>query len=293
MNLYSMTGYGNNTISNEEFSVKVELKSVNNRYIDINIRLPKVLFPIEDKIRKTIRERVNRGKIDVFINLDFLNSTNTSITVDLNLAREYYKALSTIKNELEIDSSISLKDIYSFDSVLVQSSEEQDLTILENLVMESLEGALNNFLNMRKVEGDNIKKTFEERILYIKNVASILQERAPIALNQNLEKLKATINENVEAEKLDIQRLTTEIAIMADKLSIDEEITRVFIHLGQFNDIINLEEPIGRKLDFLVQELNREVNTIGSKSNDVKILNMVVELKSEIEKLREQIQNIE
>lgn len=288
-----MTGYGMGEYSNDKFHVKVEIKSVNNRYCDISIRLPKSLMALEDKIKKEIRNKVSRGKVDVFINVENLNASSSIIDVDLSLANQYFLALSKLKNELEIADDISLKDIYSMQGVITTTVEEESIDEYWIVLNEALNIALGNFLEMRNTEGENLKLDIKEKLRKILESAENLKRIAPISLKENINKLQENIKNNLKDENLDIQRLTTEVAIMSDKLSIDEEITRIFLHISQFNDIINFNEPVGRKLDFLIQELNREVNTVGSKSTNIEILNNVVNLKSEIEKIREQIQNIE
>lgn len=288
-----MTGYGMGEYSNDKFHVKVEIKSVNNRYCDISIRLPKSLMALEDKIKKEIRNKVSRGKVDVFINVENLNASSSIIDVDLSLANQYFLALSKLKNELEIADDISLKDIYSMQGVITTTVEEESIDEYWIVLNEALNIALGNFLEMRNTEGENLKLDIKEKLKNILESAENLKRIAPISLKENINKLQENIKNNLKDENLDIQRLTTEVAIMSDKLSIDEEITRIFLHISQFNDIINFNEPVGRKLDFLIQELNREVNTVGSKSTNIEILNNVVNLKSEIEKIREQIQNIE
>lgn len=291
--MYSMTGYGMGEHSNEKFHVKVEIKSVNNRYCDIAIRLPKNLIALEDKIKREIRNSVSRGKIDVFINIENLESDNSEIDVDLDLAKQYFDAFTKLREKLNIKDEISLSDIYKMQGVITATAKDEDIEEYWNVLSVALNTAIKNFLEMRKVEGENLKLDIEEKLRNIKTSSEAINEKAPISLEENTNKLKENIKNNLKDENLDIQRLTTEVAIMCDKLSIDEEITRIFLHISQFNDIINLNEPVGRKLDFLIQELNREVNTVGSKSTDIEILNNVVNLKSEIEKIREQIQNIE
>lgn len=291
--MYSMTGYGMGEHSNEKFHVKVEIKSVNNRYCDIAIRLPKNLIALEDKIKREIRNSVSRGKIDVFINIENLESDNSEIDVDLDLAKQYFDAFTKLRENLNIKDEISLSDIYKMQGVITATAKDEDIEEYWNVLSVALNTAIKNFLEMRKVEGENLKLDIEEKLRNIKKSSEAINEKAPISLEENTNKLKENIKNNLKDENLDIQRLTTEVAIMCDKLSIDEEITRIFLHISQFNDIINLNEPVGRKLDFLIQELNREVNTVGSKSTDIEILNNVVNLKSEIEKIREQIQNIE
>ena len=292
--MYSMTGYGMGEFSNEKYHVKVEMKSVNNRYCDIFIRLPKNLIALEDSVKKEIRSKVSRGKIDVFITVEELNSDSSTINVDINLAKKYYDALLSIKNNLSLEDNVKLSDIYNMQGVITTEVIEDDVDEYWVVMHKALETALDNFLNMRKTEGENIKKDIEVKLKNILSLAEEVKTLAPLSLEENTRKLKENIKNNLKDENLDIQRLTTEVAIMADKLSIDEEVTRIFLHINQFNDIISLDEqPVGRKLDFLIQELNREVNTTGSKTTDIKILNNVVNLKAEIEKIREQIQNIE
>lgn len=289
----SMTGYGLGISSDDKLKVKIEIKSVNNRYCDINVRLPRTLIFIEEKIKKEIKSRVHRGKIDVFLNLDYLNISEFDVSINKVLAKQYYDALSDLKDEFKIEDKIGLRDIYSMQGVMTNVSSDLDEDLYSELIFAALNEALDNFIKMRNVEGENIKESFEEILANIKIYADKIKELAPKALEENQEKLKETISKNVDEKYLDLPRLTTELAIMADKLSIDEEITRVFSHLSQFNDIIKGKGAIGRKLDFLVQELNREINTIASKTNNIDILQIAVEAKSDIEKLREQIQNIE
>ena len=289
----SMTSYGLGISSDDKLKVKIEIKSVNNRYCDINVRLPRTLIFIEEKIKKEIKSKVHRGKIDVFLNLDYLNISEFDVSINKVLAKQYYDALSDLKDEFKIEDKIGLRDIYSMQGVMTNISSDLDEDLYSELIFAALNEALDNFIKMRNVEGENIKESFEEILANIRIYADKIKELAPKALEENQEKLKETISNNVDEKYLDLPRLTTELAIMADKLSIDEEITRVFSHLSQFNDIIKGKGAIGRKLDFLVQELNREINTIASKTNNIDILQIAVEAKSDIEKLREQIQNIE
>ena len=291
--MYSMTGYGMGESSNDRFHTKIEIKSVNNRYCDIAIRLPRNLISLEEKIKREIKSKVSRGKIDVFINIESIENTSSTIDVDIPLAKQYYDALLKINKGLGLNDEVRLFDIYKMPNVITSTVEENDIEDYWKVIKEALDISIESFLDMRKIEGENIKLDIHSKLSNIISSAEIIKNRAPISLEENTRKFKENILNNLKDENLDIQRLTTEVAIICDKLSIDEEITRIFLHISQLNDIINSNEPIGRKLDFLIQELNREVNTIGSKSTDIEILNNVVNLKSEIEKIREQIQNIE
>lgn len=279
--------------SNDRFHTKIEIKSVNNRYCDIAIRLPRNLISLEEKIKREIKSKVSRGKIDVFINIESIENTSSTIDVDIPLAKQYYEALLKLNKGLGLNDEVRLFDIYKMPNVITSTVEENDIEDYWKVIKEALDISIESFLDMRKIEGENIKLDIHSKLSNIVSSAEIIKNRAPISLEENTKKFKENISNNLKDENLDIQRLTTEVAIICDKLSIDEEITRIFLHISQLNDIINSNEPIGRKLDFLIQELNREVNTIGSKSTDIEILNNVVNLKSEIEKIREQIQNIE
>lgn len=289
----SMTGYGMGQFQNENIYFKVEIKSVNSRYSEFNIRMPKTLIAFEDRVRKLLKEEISRGKVDVYINYNFLSQSDTNVVTDTHLAGEYLKALEKLRDELGLTSEISLRDIYTMEGVISTISNDDDKEELWEPLKSAVNIALNQFVEARELEGAALKADFEEKLKDITACAEFIRDKAPAVIEENTKKLRENIEKNLNKDELDLQRLTTEVAIMCDKLSIDEEIVRIFSHLLQFNDIINRYNSIGRNLDFLVQELNREVNTVGSKTGDIEILNKVVELKSHIEKLREQIQNIE
>lgn len=278
---------------NENIFFKVEIKSVNSRYSEFNIRMPKTLIAFEDRVRKLLKEEISRGKVDVYINYNFLSQSDTKVVADAHLAGEYLKAFEDLRDELGLISEISLRDIYTMEGVISTISNDDDKEELWEPLKSAVTIALNQFVEARELEGAALKSDFEEKLKDITACAEFIRDKAPAVIEDNTKKLRENIEKNLNKDELDLQRLTTEVAIMCDKLSIDEEIVRIFSHLLQFNDIINRYNSIGRNLDFLVQELNREVNTVGSKTGDIEILNKVVELKSHIEKLREQIQNIE
>lgn len=278
---------------NENIFFKVEIKSVNSRYSEFNIRMPKTLIAFEDRVRKLLKEEISRGKVDVYINYNFLSQSDTKVVADAHLAGEYLKAFEDLRDELGLISEISLRDIYTMEGVISTISNDDDKEELWEPLKSAVTIALNQFVEARELEGAALKADFEEKLKDITACAEFIRDKAPGVIEENTKKLRENIEKNLNKDEIDLQRLTTEVAIMCDKLSIDEEIVRIFSHLLQFNDIINRYNSIGRNLDFLVQELNREVNTVGSKTGDIEILNKVVELKSHIEKLREQIQNIE
>lgn len=290
----SMTGYGKGEDENELYRSKIEIKSVNHRYIDINIRLPRQINYLEEWIKKEIKKHLSRGKIDVYINLEYLNESQTDIEIDKDLAKTYLNALSNLKSELNLDDEIKLNNILNMTDIVKtkkrEINEENILEVLENALTISLQ----NISNMRENEGIELKNDILLKLKNIKNYVKIIEERSPIVVIEYKEKLNDRISELIENDTiLDEDRLNNEVAYFADKASIDEEIVRLYSHIKQLEIILEENNSIGRKLDFLIQEFNREINTIGSKSNDTIITSYVVDLKSEIEKIREQIQNIE
>lgn len=289
----SMTGYGSYESQNDNYHLKIDMKSVNNRYCDIFIKLPALLFSYEDKIKRFIKEDVKRGKVEVFIKLNKLNKDDNSFDVDLPLANNYYNASMDISNYLGLNNNLSIKDIITMPGVLVENEDNEVSKELEDLLFTTLTKALEYFITSRLSEGQAIKEDFKTKLSSIKDIVAKVEELSPISLKENEEKLKNKLNNYLDESEIDRQRIATECFLLVDKLSIDEEITRLKIHLDRFNHIMNLEESIGRKLDFLLQEINREINTIGSKSNNIDILNNVVLVKSEVERIREQVQNIE
>ncbi|MGI5949689.1 YicC/YloC family endoribonuclease [Peptoniphilus sp.] len=289
----SMTGYGLSEFKDENYHIKVEIKSVNNRFLDINTRLPRFLLFAEEEIKSLLKQKLNRGKVDVFINFEFLNSDNVDLEIDYTLAKKYYEAGLIMGSKYDIENDITTSKILSMPDVVNISDAEIDPDVIKAYLLQTTEEAVNGLIGMREVEGSKLKEDFEVKLSNINSLVQKIQKRAPITLKENEVKLRDRIDKYLEESEVEEARILTEIAILLDKLSIDEEITRLFIHVKSFNDIINSNGAVGRKLDFLLQEFNREANTIGSKSNDIETLNLVVELKSEIEKLREQVQNVE
>ncbi len=289
----SMTGYGLSEYKDENFYIKVEIKSVNNRYLDINTRLPRFLLFAEEELKSLIKRKLYRGKIDVFINFEFLNSDNLDIEIDYALAKKIYDAGNLMSRDYDIKNDITTSKLISMPDVIKMSDAKVDVDLLKNLLFKTAEDAVNSLISMREKEGAKLKEDFKLKLTNINTLTEKIESRAPVTLKDNENKLRDRINKYLDESEIEESRILTEIAIILDKLSIDEEITRLFIHVKNFNDIINTNGAIGRKLDFLLQEFNREANTIGSKSNDIEILNIVVDLKSEIEKLREQVQNVE
>ncbi len=298
--LKSMTGFGRGQYEDENFSVTVEMKTVNHRYNEVAIRLPRFLNPLEDKIRKTILKTVNRGRIDVFINADYTSSENCTLKVDKNLAAAYHRALQ------EVGSAIGLEELTlnSAQEVMYLSRCQDVINVKEGFfdvetvwpkVEQAVAEALKNLVAMRETEGGNIYGDFIYRADLIAEKLTQIEARSPMIVEEYQAKLTDRLNNLLADHNITVEpeRLLQEVAIFADRASITEEIVRLKSHIKQFKNIINSDQPVGRKLDFLIQEFNREANTIASKANDYTLAQIVVEIKAEIEKIREQIQNIE
>lgn len=290
----SMTGYGKGQCESELYRIKVELKSVNHRYLDVNIKLPRYLIYLEESIKKTIKEYLNRGKVDVFINFEFINVSSVDVKVDLPLARSFKAALEELKEELQLEDTIRLNNLLSVSDILKTEKRDLDDDLVWDTLNDALKDALVQISEMRSFEGDKLKEDMISKLDSIEGIIAYVEERSPLVVDEYRVKLNDRINSLMEDKTLiDPDRLAMEVAIYADKSSIDEEITRLRSHISQFKEILSQDGGVGRKLDFLIQEFNREANTIGSKSSDSKLVSYVVELKSEIEKIREQVQNIE
>lgn len=295
-----MTGFGRGQYEDENFSVTVEMKTVNHRYNEVAIRLPRFLNPLEDKIRKTILKTVNRGRIDVFINADYTSSENCTLKVDKNLAAAYHKALQEVGaaiglEELNINSAQEVMYLSRCQDVINVKEGFFDVETVWPKVEQAVKEALDNLVTMRETEGGNIYGDFIYRADLIAEKLTKIEERSPMVVEEYQAKLTERLNNLLADHNITVEpeRLLQEVAIFADRASITEEIVRLKSHIKQFKNIINSDQPVGRKLDFLIQEFNREANTIASKANDYTLAQIVVEIKAEIEKIREQIQNIE
>lgn len=289
----SMTGYGKGEFTNNLYKIKVEIKSVNHRYNDVFIKMPRHIQYLEEKVKKAIKEKISRGKVDVYINLENIKGDDMDIKVDINLAKTYKLALDDLKENLEINDSIRIGNILSMSDVIKIEKRELDEDALLEALDYSLKIAIDDISTMREQEGMSLKNDMLDKIINIESYIDKIEVRAPLVVIEYKDKLRDRIKELLDKNiVLDEERLSNEVAFFADKSSIDEELVRLKSHIIQFKKIIE-EDIVGRKLDFLIQEFNREVNTIGSKANDIIISNQVVELKSELEKIREQIQNIE
>ncbi|TJX65682.1 YicC family protein [Soehngenia saccharolytica] len=289
----SMTGYGKSIFEDSNLKVQCEIKSVNHRYLDINIKLPRYLQKHEDFIKKITKQNISRGKVDIYFSFDFLDASLVKIVPEVNVAKSYLSAFNDIKNSLEIPGELNISDFIGFSDIIKHQEQEIDETILLNAISLALQGALDDYNAMRAKEGNQLKNDFLVKIKNIEDIICSIESISNTVVEDYKEKLEQRISSILENVPIDMDRLAMEIAVFADKSSIDEELIRLKSHLIQFKHIIENEDSVGRKLDFLIQEINRECNTIGSKSTNLNITNKVVELKTELEKIREQVQNIE
>lgn len=289
-----MTGFGRGEKDDGIRRFTIEIKSVNHRYNDIIVKMPKHLSYLEDKIKKSIKEKIKRGRVEVYINLESLQSSDLEVNVDLELAKSYKNALDLLNTELNLKSNITLDQIIKYPDILNVEKKEEEEDVIWDILSKSLDEALGNLYNMRIEEGEKLAEDIIKRSDYIKTLAEKIEEKSPIVVEEYKEKLenriKSILDESVEVDET---KLANEVAYFADKSNITEEIVRLYSHIDQIINTMKAEDSIGRKLDFIIQEMNREANTIGSKVGDIEITNHVVEIKSELEKIREQIQNIE
>ena len=289
----SMTGFGRGEYEENGRGYTVEIKSVNHRYSDVSIKMPRQMSYLEDDIKKYVLQYISRGKIDVYITQDKFSDEDVSITIDDALAGAYVRALNELKERYGLKDDISVISLAKIPDVLNISKVEEDKERIWGTLKGALDISLNELIEMRKIEGQKLADDIIKRGKYIKTIIKRIEERSPEVVKDYKTKLEERIKEIAGDVDIDEMRIAQEVAIFADRSSITEEVVRMYSHLNQLELILNEDEPVGRKLDFLVQEMNREINTIGSKANDLDITKDVVEVKSEIEKIREQIQNIE
>lgn len=290
----SMTSFGRSSSEEGEKRVfTVEMKSVNSRYLDINIRMPKTLISLEEEIRKMISNSLNRGKVDVFINLKNYNDGSGIPKVDLNLAQGYLDCLKEIETKLGVKNDISVMQIARFPEVITVVEEEDKIEEVWKELKPLISDSLDMMLGMREVEGNKLKEDILSKVSVIEELVSKVEEFADTIPKAFKVKLEERVKELLGNVDIDESRIAMEVCMLADKATVDEEIIRLKSHINQVRETLNLKEPIGRKLDFIVQEMNRETNTIGSKSSDIQMTNIVIDIKNILEKIREQVQNIE
>jgi len=289
----SMTGYGRGEASSLDKKISVEAKSVNHRFLEIVVRMPKQILPLEERIKKVVQERINRGRVDLFLTLEETGDKKRLVKVDKALGLAYYNALRELAESCRIPEKVDLVDLSQMPGVLNLEDEEDDIEAIWPLVKDAVEKAVQGLVNMRTVEGQKLADDLKTRSNIISQYIVHIEERSPIVVQEYGEKLSQRIKELLTEVEVDESKLANEVAFFADRASITEELVRLKSHLDQMGDILESNDSIGRKLDFLVQEMNREINTIGSKANDLTINRYVVEVKSELEKVREQVQNLE
>ena len=290
----SMTGYGRGDSIKDSYRIKVEIKAVNHRYNEISVRMPRHISYLEESLKKLVKEKVSRGKVDVYINLEYIKESAIEVKVDIPLAKSYKKELENLIEVLNLEDTVKLNNLLNISEIVKTERKELDEDLIWDCINEAMTIALENMVLMRAKEGVELKTDMISKLENIETSILSIVERSPSVVIEYKEKLKERIQDLLDNNiSLDEDKISSEVAFFADKSSIDEEIVRLKSHIKQFYNILGESDPIGRKLDFLIQELNREINTIGSKANDVIISKYVVELKSELEKVREQIQNIE
>ncbi len=289
----SMTGFGRGTIEDNGMGFTIEVKSVNHRYLDTSIKMPRSLNPLEDKIRKKISEKISRGKVDVYITQNKSFNQNEVASVNYTLADSYIKCLQEIKERYKLRDDISVSLVAKFPDVVVLEQQEANIDTVWETLNVPVTQAIDNLIDMRAIEGVKLKDDIISRCFIIREAVSAIENKSSIVVSNYKEKLNSRIKELLKDAPIDENRIAIEVAIYADKSSVDEEIVRLKSHLDQVDKTLILREPIGRKLDFIVQEMNREANTIASKADDLDIVNFTLNIKNEIEKIREQIQNIE
>ncbi len=289
----SMTGYGRAGALLHGRDIKVELRSVNSRFFEYSSRLPRSCMFMEDKLKQLVAARVSRGKVELNLSVQAVTAADTVVTVNWPLAQGYHTALQELAERLELKNDVTAGMLARFPDVLTQTAAPTNEAELWEDVQAVAQQALDAFVSMRAQEGAKLKADVSNRLETVEALVAQIEQNSAGRVQAYSEKLYARLQELLGDRNIDEGRLVTEAAIFADKTAIDEETVRLHSHVAQYRDILEMDEPIGRKLDFLTQELNRESNTIGSKCQDVAITRLVVDLKSEIEKIREQIQNIE
>jgi len=291
--LKSMTGFGRSVAETDGYVITVEIKSVNHRYFEFSSRIPRQYGFLDDKLKSYINSRVSRGKVECYVSIDALNTEAAQVVVNNTLASAYVSALKELSKNYDLKEDFGASTVARFQDVLVVKKADEDEEKIWSYVKSVTDTALDKFIAMRTVEGEKMKNDISSRADYILSCVEYIEKRSPETVKEYNDKLVERVHDLIGDVSLDEGRVIQEVAIYADKVAVAEETVRLRSHLDQLKAFINADEPVGRKMDFLVQEINRETNTIGSKANDVDIARKVVDIKAEVEKIREQIQNIE
>lgn len=289
----SMTGYGRANIEENLRKYQVEIKSINHKYLDISVKMPKQISYLEESIKKEISSKIKRGKIDVFINFENDSNEGRKIKINTELAKMYIKELKELAQKEDILADIQVNEIAKYPDVLEIQNDQEDETIKQELI-KTVEQATEKLIQMRSIEGNKMAEDILLRLNQIDEKVKEISKLSTGLIEEYVVKLEERIKQLLKEEQdIDKNRLAQEVVIFADKCSIEEEVTRLNSHISQFKELLSSDEPIGKKLDFIIQEMNRETNTIGSKANNLNITNGVIEIKTQIENIREQVQNIE
>ena len=289
----SMTGFGAGDAETADFKVHIEVKAVNQRFLETNYHMPYSMNMFENQLTKKIKEYASRGKLDINIRFQDLRDKAVTVKVDKGLVAAYGQALQEISSQLELSAPVTAAQIASYPDVLKLNEENADLEAAQPVLMQAMEQALESFVAMREAEGQNIQRDLLARIATLENFVGELEKLAPEIVAAYRQRLENLLREYLAKEDIEESRIIQEVALFTDKVNYTEETVRLRSHFNQFRQIITAGEPVGRKLDFLIQEMNREINTVASKANSAGAAQFVVDVKSEIEKVREQIQNIE
>ncbi len=289
----SMTGFGRGTSESEASSFIVEIKTVNHRYFELNARMPRTLISLEDGIRKYVNDKIKRGKVDIFITQNQGANEDMSVVVNESLAENYVEALHNLRDKYDLRDDISATTLARFPEVLKLEQKEEDLEKTWKILLPAVEEAVHNLVSMRQQEGEKLLIDITKRCECISSNVDIINRRVPEVTEEYRARLLKKVEEILAEKSIDENRIAMEVVLQADKSCVDEEIVRLKSHVAQVIKTFKLGDPIGRKLDFIVQEMNREANTIASKVNDLELTNIALDIKSDIEKIREQVQNIE
>ena len=289
----SMTGFGRAKKEIDSLDITVEIKSVNHRYFEFSARLPRSYNFLEEKLKSFLSEYISRGKVEISVMIEDNSQNATMVEIDRDYANAYITALKQLSKEFKIKNDIGASSFVGNNDLFKVRRKVADDQTVQNAVLTVAKEALDNFIEMRSIEGERLLNDVKSRTAYILKKVEFIEERSPETVKLYKERIEQKIKELLNDTAPDEQRILTEVAIFADKVAVAEETVRLRSHIKQFEDLLSDTKPVGRKLDFIVQEMNRETNTIGSKAQDIEIAHTVVDIKSEIEKIREQIQNME
>lgn len=289
----SMTGFGRYETVTDEYRIAVEIKSFNHRYCDLNIKLPKKFNEIENTLRMMMKEIAERGKVDVYVSYEDYAGKGTHVHYHPQIAKEYVKVAAQVAEEFELHNSLSAERLLGFADVISLEEESNDLESVFPIVTQTLQKAGEQFIASREREGEQLYQDIKGKLAYLLTLVAQVEERSPQMLQEHRQKLLEKVQELLGDRKIDEGILATELIVYADKVCVDEETVRLRSHIDAMSETLDMQEAIGRKLDFIAQEMNREANTILSKANDKELSGIAINLKTEIEKIREQIQNIE